>query len=119
MMTETIEALKKTEKASATAIDLISRQQAKIEELKAENERLERQVRADDKYAEALKTGITVISEKLKTAKAEARKEFAEELKKKMVKHNFKYADTLFSANVATVPMVDNLLKEMESANND
>ena len=45
--------------------------------------------------------------------KAEAYKEFAEELKKKMVKHNFKYADTLFSANVATAPMVDNLLKEM------
>ncbi len=48
-----------------------------------------------------------------KPIKVEAYKEFAERLKKKMVKHNFKYADTLFSANVTTVPMVDNLLKEM------
>ena len=50
--------------------------------------------------------------------KAEARKEFAERLKAKMTKHSFEYADLLFSANVATAPMVDNLLIEMESEDN-
>lgn len=55
------------------ALDLINRQ-------KEENERLERQAKANEKYAESLKRGIEVLGEKIKTAKSEARKEFAERL---------------------------------------
>lgn len=62
------------------------------------------------------KPTLEELAEAVDYIKAEAYREFAERLKEKMVKHNFKYADTLFSANVATAPMVNNLLKEMEGA---
>ena len=77
-----------------------------IKYLEAENEGLNK-----DYTRACTERDARIVTHKF--IKAEAYKEFAENLKKKMVKHNFKYADTLFSANVATVPMVDNLLKEL------
>ena len=91
------------EKLSADALDLINRQ-------KAENDTLKNVIK--NSFLEKAGCNIDPLAE----IKAEAYKEFAKRLKEKMVKHNFKYADTLFSANVATAPMVNNLLKEMEGA---
>lgn len=89
-------------------IELFDRQKAEIE-------RLERQAKADDKYAEALKKGIIVISEKLKTAKAEAYKEFAERLKA-LSTNEFWNGSKTYKLKVPFVGVddIDNLLKEME-----
>ena len=81
MMNETIEALKKTEKASATAIDLIIRQQAKIEELKAENERLKSELEkskvANSLFSMYVQTRDEVITEAYKECIQRAKKELA------------------------------------------
>ena len=106
------------------ALDLINRQEGENEKneniirvadktiatLQAENESLKAEVERLNNNISAMST---TLSTSARATRHEAYKEFAERLKEKMVKHNFKYADTLFSANVATVPMVDNLLNEL------
>lgn len=99
--------------------DLINRLQAETKRLKTVKGHIDTLIHRDCEYPteEAYNEAFQKVLEHLydnANVKAEAYKEFAERLKEKMVKHNFKYADTLFSANVATAPMVNNLLKEME-----
>ena len=84
-------------------IDLITRQQAENETLKALNGRL---VVLGDRFRS-----------ELKTAKAEAYKEFAEKAKEFM--HNkFKALDE-YEFEYITERDIDNLLKEMVGENND
>lgn len=84
------------------ALALINRQQAQIERLETLNERLGNDIDLKLKY-------IYELEEKLKTAKAEAVKEFAERLKKEIdirPTHSREQNKYVFF-------LIDNLLKEM------
>ena len=102
LIQDTIDLINRLQEKNLNLTSDLTSLQNDLTSLKAENEKLKK---SNEMFAD--------IGKLYSEIKAEAYKEFAEELKKKMVKHNFKYADTLFSANVATAPMVDNLLKEL------
>ena len=90
-------------KRNEDIVDLFHRLQAENERLKAEIERLK-------DYNENLQTANTHLSntllDEVKTAKAEARKEFAERLKKEAL------IDSGYE--VLQLGTIDNLAKEME-----
>ena len=88
-------------KLAINSLDLINRQKAEIE-------RLENEYRWLDQESSILAADVTELSNQLKTAKAGAYKEFAERLKKE------KSLNWLISTED-----VEDLLKEMDGANND
>jgi 7-keto-8-aminopelargonate synthetase-like enzyme len=81
------------------ALDLINRKDKRIAELQAENDRLQKAIKVQDIMIEQQ-------DYKLKTAKSEAIKEFAERLKEKAYINNY-------CVYVVTNDEIDNLVKEM------
>lgn len=115
------------EKLSADALDLITRQQAEIENLKVENQSLrgaahslkmhyeEAQSEINKLNAEnmltmsernAFRNSFYELSKQLKTAKSEAVKEYAEKLKGKTFTHK-NFGKLIFADDI------DDLVKEM------
>ena len=125
-------------KLHVNTLDLITRQQAEIENLKIENQSLrtaanslkmhyeETQAEIEKLNAEnmltisernAFRTSFYDVLKQLKIAKSEAVKEFTERLKEFM--HNkFKALDE-YEFEYITERDIDNLLKETEGENND
>ena len=90
------------------AIDLINRQQAEIERLKAENEKAKNYLaKCFDKY-EKTKIAKESLENTVYTARAEAIKEFAERLKDDMVPN---IDDSYIESFVEEY--IDNLVKEI------
>ena len=103
-------------------IDLINRQKAEIEELKAKiiaddkllNDRVQEAVnfvsKANQKYVDALEKAFNDKVAELKTAKSEAIKDFAERLKE----CSYTYSDICgYKSTVIDVADIENLVKEM------
>lgn len=92
--------------------DLINRQEAEIERLSAENEQLGNDVDGKMKY-------IYELEERIKTAKSEAIKEFAERLKKSAFDCDVSFGfGREHYTEAVTVFEIDNLVKEMVGENN-
>ena len=108
-----------------SVLDLINRQKAEIEELKAKiiaddkllNDRVQEAVnfvsKANQKYVDALEKAFNDKVAELKTAKSEAIKEFAERLKDN-AEETLEYSSRYFTINEDDI---DNLVKEMEAEN--
>ena len=102
-----------------TIRDLINHQKAEIERLKKEceahrNTIIENEKRFLEFNVEQFDE-INRLVEKLKTAKSEARREFAEELKKSKCSYDL---PNYHSFDAVDVDDIDNLLKELESKSN-
>lgn len=97
------------------AIDLINRQQAEIERLKAENEKAKNYLaKCFDKY-EKTKIAKESLENTVYTARAEAVKEFAERLKaldRLDVDVSYGYGREHYTEAIA-VNLIDNLVKEI------
>lgn len=91
------------------ALSLITRQKEEIERLETLNERLGDDIDLKLKY-------IYELEEKLKIAKSEARREFAERLKEKAyIESNETRTGIILWHSCVTVNQINNLLEEMES----
>ena len=109
------------------ALDLINRQKAKISELQSEatiltqaNEHLQELCKEERAKVSATKQKLIEAFTKLKFAKSEAIREFAERLKaKSFIRENgFEANEDRFRAFVV-VCEIDNLVKEMTEESND
>lgn len=119
-------------KIARYALDLITRQQAEIENLKVENQSLrgaanslkmhyeEAQANIErlKKIREADKKLITSLNKCYETAKSEAVKEFAERLKKEAITRLYSTNLELKEIECVEVEDIDYLAKEMVGENN-
>ena len=105
----------------SNALDLINRLQAENDELKSDiailkdsNINLQELYQTEREKVTKAKQKVIGVCKMLKTAKAEARKEFAEKLKKEAFKINYCSS----SYNVVDTDDIDNLLKELVGEEN-
>ena len=95
------------------AIDLINRQQAEIERLKAENEKAKNYLaKCFDKY-EKTKIAKESLENTVYTARAEAVKEFAERLKEKANYEEIWTGEEEYVFHTVEFDDIDNLVKEI------
>ena len=111
-----------------STLDLINRQQTKIEALQMDNKQLQSDIinanqnwdhikgllECEKEKVESAKQKVVCACKMLKTAKSEARKEFAERLKEKLLGMGTNTTYGKFKYGVVKSYEIDNLVKEME-----
>lgn len=98
------------------ALDLINRQKAEIKSLKEKAKRWKENYESQQVVVGDFREIINKQAKELKTAKAEAVKEFAERLKSYLHQDDFGTPDEYWKPESEFANMIDNLLKETVGA---